>query len=144
MLAKCVLMMMGLEAKKACKMDKLCGGLDVWIEGGVHAVWLLWHQHDQEEDWEFLLIDACNAINEENHTDLMWAVCQECPSGDQFALNLYYHWDTLVIRAGDRTGHLLYSKEGVTQGDPLAMVAYGLGPPPPLIRELRKFHPSLK
>ena len=64
------------------------------------------------------------------------------PSGARFALNCYLHWATLVIRAGDRTGHLLYSKEGVTQGYPLKMVAYGLGILP-LIRELRTAHPSI-
>ena len=35
--------------------------------------------------------------------------------------------------------HFLYSKEGVTQGYPLVMVAYGMVILP-LIRELRKAH----
>ena len=44
-----------------------------------------------------------------------------------FEFNCYNNWDTLVIRVGDGTVHLLYSKEGVNQGDSLAMVAYELG-----------------
>ena len=36
-----------------------------------------------------------------------------------FAFKFYHYWATLVIRAGDRIGHFLNSKEGVTQGDPL-------------------------
>ena len=58
---------------------------------------------------------------------MLWAVRHEWPSGEQFEFNCYRHWATLVIRAGDGTGHFLYSKEGVTQGDTLTMVAYGMG-----------------
>ena len=88
---------------------------------------LLWKQHAQEEDWGFLLIYARNAFNEENRTSMLWAMRHEWPSGVRFAFNFYRHWDTLVIRAGDGTGHFLFIKEGVTQGDPLAMVEYGMG-----------------
>ena len=49
----------------------------------------------------------------------------------------------LVVRdTGDGSGHFLHSKEGVTQGDPLAMIAYGIGVLP-LIRELRNAHPRV-
>ena len=45
-------------------------------------------------------------------------------------------WDT-----GDTSGHFLHSKEGVTQGGPLAMIAYG-NRVLPLLRELRGAHPQ--
>ena len=61
----------------------------------------------------------------------------ECPSCAQFEFNCYRHWSKLVIRAGDGTGHFFFRKEGVTQGDPLSMVACGLIILP-LIRELRQ------
>ena len=70
---------------------------------------------------------------------MLWAVRHEWPSGAHFAFNCYRHWATLVIRAGNGTGHLLHRKEGVTQGDPLAMIIYGLGILP-LICDLPSAH----
>ena len=68
MLVNCVLIMTGAEAKETYMTEKFCGGLEAGDEGGMHAVRILWQQHSQEEDWGFLLIDACNAINEYNRT----------------------------------------------------------------------------
>ena len=42
---------------------------------------LLWAQHSQDEDWGFLIIDARNAFNEENRTEMLWYVWHERPSG---------------------------------------------------------------
>ena len=111
-------------------MEQLCGGLEAGIEGGIHASRLLWQKHAQEEEWGILLIDAHNAFNGKNRTAMLWAVCHEFPSGAQFGFNCYCHLATLVIRSGDGTCHFLHRKEGVTQGDPLTMVVYGLGTPP--------------
>ena len=68
-----------------------------------------------------------SVLNEENRTAMLWAVRYKWPSGARFSFNCYRHWVTLVIMAGEETGHFLYSKEDVTQGDPLAMVADGMG-----------------
>ena len=74
---------------------------------------------------------------------MLWAVRSECPSGAQFTFNCYRHWATLDVRdIGDGSGHFLHSKEGVTYGDPLAMIAYGRGVLP-LIRELKEAHPCV-
>ena len=42
MLVKCVLSVTGAEAKEACGMEQLCGGLIAGIDGRIHAVELLW------------------------------------------------------------------------------------------------------
>ena len=73
---------------------------------------------------------------------MLWAVRKKCPSGAHFMFNCYRHWAILMVRdTGDGSGHFLHSKDGVTQGDPLAMIAYGIEVLP-LIRELRGAHPG--
>ena len=42
MLAKYVLEVTAAEAKEACGTENICGGLDAWIKGRIHAVKLLW------------------------------------------------------------------------------------------------------
>ena len=80
-----------------------------------------------EEDWGFLFIDTRKVFNEENRTEMLWAIRYEWPSGAQFTYNCYRHWSTLVVRnTKDGSGHFLHSKEGVTQEDPLAMIVGGL------------------
>ena len=122
---------------------QLAGGLEAGIEGAIHVMRVLWEEHKKEEDWGFLIIDACNAFNEENRTAMLWAVRNEWPSGAQFTFNTYHNWETLVVRdIGDGSGNFLHSKEGLIQGNPLVMIAYGIGVLP-LIRELRDAHPRV-
>ena len=72
---------------------------------------------------------------------MIWDVSYEWPSSAQFTFNCYRHWATLVVRdIGDGSGHFLHSKDGVTQGDALVMIAYGIGVLP-LIWELWDVHP---
>ena len=73
---------------------------------------------------------------------MLWAVRHEWPGGAQFTFNCYRHWATLVARNTlDGSGHLFHRKEGVTQGDLLAMITYVIGVLP-LIRDLRRAHHS--
>ncbi len=57
--------------------------------------------------------------------------------------NCYKHWGTLVIRGNNGTGAFIFSKEGVTQGDPLSMFAYGVGVLP-LIHQLKAEFPAVE
>ena len=65
-MAKCLLRVAWAEAKPACGTTQLAGGMESGIEGTIHVMCVLWEEHNQEEDWGFLLIDARNAFNEEN------------------------------------------------------------------------------
>ena len=127
LLAKCVLKVAGGEAKEACGNTQLCAGLEAGIEGAVHAARSLWEENEEEEEWGFLLVDAANAFNACNRIAAMWTVRHLWPSGARFSYNCYRHHALLVVRATDgHDGEWLVSKEGVTQGDPLSMVIYGL------------------
>ena len=124
-MAKCVLVVVGLEAKEFCRTEHICIGLEARIEGGIHTVRLLWQKHAQEEDWGFLLIDVLNAFNEEKLIDILWVGRFEWPSSTWFSFNYHLHWYMMVIMAGEGMGHFFFSKEGVTQRYPL-MVLYGM------------------
>ena len=52
---------------------------------------ILFEEHQKEEDWGFLLIDARNTFNEENRIAMLWAVQHEWPSGAKLNFNCYRH-----------------------------------------------------
>eukprot|EP00957_Ditylum_brightwellii_P064455 4891443-Ditylum_brightwellii.AAC.1 len=55
---------------------------------------------------------------------MLWHVRHYWPSGCRYAFNIYRHWKVSVLRGAEE---VVYSKEGVTQGDPMAMFLYTLG-----------------
>ena len=71
---------------------------------------------------------------------MLWDVRHEWPSGAHFTFNCYHHWATLVVQdTGDVSGQFLHSKEVMTHGGPLPMIAYAIGVLS-LIRKLWKAH----
>ena len=58
---------------------------------------------------------------------MLWTFRHQWPGRARFAFNCYRHSLQLLIhRPGEVDPEALLSKEGVTQGDPLSMVLYGL------------------
>ena len=141
--SKCFLKVAGQQAKEVCGTLQLCAGLEAGVEGAVHAMNHMWKSLEDEESVGFLLVDARNAFNELNREVMLWVIRHEWPQGARFVFNCYQHWAILLVR-GNKHGaaFIVYSQEGVTQGDPLAMVAYGIGILP-LIRLLKAKAPSL-
>ncbi len=86
---KVVLVDAGEGVKQACGIDQLCAGLEAGIEGGIHAISELVKQHEMEEEWKFLLIDARNAFNELSRYAMLWTVRHEWPLGARFVFNCY-------------------------------------------------------
>ena len=56
----------------------------------------------------------------------MWTVQHLWMSRAHFFFNCYRRWSLLVLRDDNGTASFLISKEGVTQGDHIAMIAYGI------------------
>ena len=58
---------------------------------------------------------------------MMWTACHWWPVGAYFAFNLYrYIMLILIRRPGELDPENLLIHEGVTKGNPLSMVLYGL------------------
>ena len=172
LMAKAVILVAGDEATEACGNDNLCAGLSAGIEGAFHALReafeppqtaaaprnptvpaeppapaadppapLLTQELEEPCD-ATLLVDAKNGFNELNRTAMLWQVRFRWPSGSRFAFNCYRHHGQLVMRRPSGESIILFSQEGVTQGDPLSMILYGLGLLP-LTRLLKKEFPEL-
>eukprot|EP00957_Ditylum_brightwellii_P118216 9016738-Ditylum_brightwellii.AAC.1 len=54
---------------------------------------------------------------------MMWHVHHIWPAGSRYSFNTYHHWKLLAVHSGVN----IRNKEGVMQGDPLAMILYALG-----------------
>ena len=88
------------------------------------------------------MVDAKNGFNELGRKAMLWTVHLRWPRGAQFIQNCCCHSAQLILRHPGQPCHILCSKEGVTQGDPLSMVACGLGLLP-LAEQLRMEVPDL-
>ena len=90
-----------------------------------------------------LLVDAGNGFNELGRKAMLWTVRHMWASGARFAFNCYRHAGQLILRRNGEPCYTLLSEEGVTQGDPLSMVLYGLSLVP-LARRLRDAVPTTR
>jgi len=84
--AKCILLVIGYEAKTQCGKYQLCFGLEAGINGGIYAMRQLWHEYEDEDEWGFLLVDTRNVFNEINRTVALWTVRHLWPSGVRLIL----------------------------------------------------------
>ena len=82
------------------------------------------------------LVDVCNGLNELIRLSILWTVRHHWLTGARFALNFYRHWEQLLLCQPGEPPVTILIQEGVTHGDPLSMVFYGI-PLAPLAYELR-------
>ena len=77
-----------------------------------------------------------------NRVGILWTVRHLWLSGDRFVFNYYCNWSSVVLGNGNGTASFLHISEGVTQGDHMTMIAYGIGIPP-LIKNLKQEIPDV-
>jgi hypothetical protein len=124
----------GSEVTEACAQSQLCSGLSCGIEGAIHAMHDLFQKEcEPGSSWGMLLVDANNAFNSVNRQLALWQARIHWPHCARFLFNTYNGHAELVIRDSNMR---LYSEEGVTQGDPLAMPLYALATLP-IINKLK-------
>jgi hypothetical protein len=112
---------------------------------------------DQNEDWDdealweelpeieaegASLFDARNGFNELHRYHMLWQVRHRWAKGSRFAFNCYRHFNQVIVRRGNgRKAFIILSEEGLSQGDPLAMILYGVALLP-LVEGLRQAVPE--
>ncbi len=106
---------------------QLCAGQDAGCEAAVHAINQIFDNEDTEA---IIMVDASNAFNCLNRQATLLNCDTICPSLTHILINTYRCNSHLFV-----DGQHLLSKEGTTQGDPLAMAMYAIGTYP-LIRKL--------
>ena len=84
-----------------------------------------------------LLIDAKNGFNEISRKAMLWTVRHLWPSGAIFTFNCYRHASRLLLRSSNGEARYITSREGVQQGDPIAMLLFALATVP-LIKTIRE------
>ena len=126
-IAKAVLSIAAPDIQDASGCLQMCGGQISGIEAAVHAVRSAF---DTNECESVLLVDATNAFNTLNRQVALHNIRRLCPPIATVLINSYRSPMELFV-----DGDVILSKEGTTQGDPLAMPMYGLATIP-LIRRL--------
>ena len=121
-----------IDLEETCSTDQLACGLKAGVEGAIHALSDVFDDN-KEDGCGMLLMDVSNAFNSlicETallNARILWPRCS------RFLFNIYRSFASLFVAGADE---VIYSREGSTQGDPLAMFFYGVSLLP-LIRKLK-------
>ena len=117
-IAKAILTITKADIQEATGSVQLCAGQISGTETAVHTVTTLFQQENTEA---ILLVDATNAFNFLNRLVALHNIRHLCPSLAAVLINTYRAPIKLFV-----DGSVLYSSEGTTQGNPLAMPMYAL------------------
>ena len=121
-IAKAILYATKDDVQDAAGARQLCAGQIAGIEAAIHSVTNAFHSDDVEA---VLLVDASNAFNSLNREAALRNIQYVCPALAKVLINTYREPTDLFV-----DGISLFSEEGTTQGDPLAMPFYALATVP--------------
>ncbi len=121
-IGKAVMTVVKTDVQKATGAVQLCGGQQAGIEAAIHAMRSVYEAADTEA---ILLVDAKNAFNTMNRQTALRNIAILCPSISTILDNTYRTPSELFVG-----GQTILSKEGTTQGDPLAMAMYAVASVP--------------
>ena len=127
-IGKAVLAVIKYDILDAAGALQLCAGQEAGCEAAIHAMRNTFLDNDSEA---VLLVDATNAFNSLNRQAALHNIHRLCPPLATVLTNIYREDTHLFIN-----GETLLSREGTTQGDPLAMAMYAIGILP-LINQLK-------
>ena len=114
------------DLQEAAGSLQLCAGQISGIEAAVHAMKEAFLNDETEA---VLLVDASNAFNSLNREAALHNIQHLCPTLSTILINIYREATELFV-----DGTVLFSEEGTTQGDPLAMPMYALATIPLISR----------
>ena len=129
-MAKSVLSVIQVDIQEATGSLQLCSGQISGCEAAIHALNEAYYQDDAEG---ILLVDASNAFNTLNRAAALRNIQHLCPPLATILINTYRQPSSLFV-----DGDVLLSREGTTQGDPLAMSMYAVGILPLIHRTYNK------
>ena len=115
-IGKAVLSVAGASVEELAGTVQLCVCQDCGIEAAVHAMSSVFGEEATEG---LLLADASNAFNRLNRGVCLRNVRHLCPALAPILINTYRHPAPLYVG-----GECILSREGTTQGDPLALLTF--------------------
>ena len=115
---KAIMYIVGDDVQEAAGPLQLCAGQQAGCEAAVHALRSMFE--DSANDG-ILFVDASNAFNRLNRAVALINIQRICPIISPILINTYRSEARLFVM-----GQVILSKEGTTQGDPLAMAMYTL------------------
>ena len=121
-----------IDLEETCSTDHLACGLKTGVEGAIHALSDVFYDN-KEDGCGMLLMDASNLFNSLNRETALWKARILWPRYSRFLFNTYRGFASLFVAGADE---VIYSREGTTQGDSLAVFFYGVSLLP-LIRKLK-------
>ena len=118
-IGKAILSIIGNDIQEAAGSQQLCAGQDCGIEATIHAMTDVYNSPDVDG---VLMADASNAFNSLNRAACIHNIRLSCPALATVVINCYRSPANLHVG-----GETIQSREGTTQGDPLAMPIYAIG-----------------